>query len=631
VASSPIPGYNHLVMKHLSTRIAVATGITALVILSAFSLIIGYSVASLLEDIAESEYELMLSDYDDLIRTQVETAVSLLSFYEEQGRRLGTPRSETMTAAADALRELRYEPDGYFWADTVDGTNVVLLGRDVEGKNRYNDQDVNGKYLVRDIIEAAQQPGGGFTEYWFPRSEGGEALPKRGYSLLFEPWGWVVGTGNYIDDLQEIQRAREVENRRRLQGLLIRIGTFSAGAIAVFFVLIFFLGRRLTLPLRRVTAGLAEISQGAGNLTQRLHLAGPDEVGQLAGGFDTFVSSLQEMIGMIQGSGHRLQDLGSDLASNMNETAAAVNEITANIDSVLRQVHNQEGQVSTTAASVEELTRNIDALNEQVRREGETLERTSRRIDNLLESVEEVMTHTNSTQEELAALKDQIAAGTQAVEDTSRAVARISDRSEQLQEANSFIVGIASQTNLLAMNAAIEAAHAGEAGRGFAVVAEEIRKLADQAGEQSGRIAGEISEMHTEIGITTERTVETRTVLEKITETIGVVDTAFNRVSSGARTQGELAGEIRNALKELHEMSRNVQGGAGEMTRANEQILTVVTQLNEQTAQMRSSMDEIAAGTREINQSVTNVNDLSNANRDAVDHIITLVGRFQTE
>lgn len=617
-------------MKHLSSKIALVTGISATIVMAGLTGIIAFSITNMLDRISEDEYQLLLSDYDDLIRTQVETAVSMLDHFADRAARGELTEETAKERAADALRDLSYGEEGYFWADTVDGTNVVLLGQDVEGSNRIDLQDVNGKYLVRDIIEVAQQPGGGFTDYWFPRPGEEEAAPKRGYSLLFEPWGWVVGTGNYIDDLRTIQEERFVALRGRLRVLLTSLVTFSVAAIGLFVVIVVFIGRRLTRPLRSVTTALAGISEGAGNLTQRLDIVGSDEIGQLASGFDTFIESLHQMVGQIKESSGTLADLGNDLASNMNETAAAVNQITANIDSVLKQVHTQDGQVSTTAASVEELTRNIDALNEQVQREGETLQRTSGRIDSLLGSVEQLLSSTETTQVELAELREQIATGTTAVDDTSRAVEQISSRSERLQEANSFIVGIASQTNLLAMNAAIEAAHAGEAGRGFAVVAEEIRKLADQASEQSGRIAGEVTEMHAEIGTTTQRTAETQQVLERITATITTVEKVFSDVADAARTQGDLGGEIRNALGELHEMARTVQGGAGEMSRANEQILGVVSDLNDQTSHMRQSMDEIAAGTREINRSVTNVNDLSNRNRESVEMIISQVERFET-
>jgi len=617
-------------MKHLSSRIALGAGITATVVMAALAVMIGLSVESLLEEINESEYRLLLDDYDDLIRTQVDTAISMLSHIHERAVSGEVSDAEARERAADTLRALRYGEEGYFWADTVDGTNVVLLGQEIEGQNRYDLQDVNGKYLVRDIIAAGLEPGGGFTDYYFPRAGDDTALPKRGYSRLFEPWGWVVGTGNYIDDLEALSAERFAENQRRLRGLLVTIGIVSVAAIVLFLTIIVVIGRRLTRPLRQVTETLGEISEGAGNLTRRLMIEGPDEVGQVAAGFDRFIASLQEMIGSIKESGGRLRELGSDLAANMNETAAAVNEITANIDSVLKQVHNQDGQVSTTAASVEELTRNIDALHEQVQREGATLEETSGRIDRLLRSVEEMLLSTQSTQSELGELKEQIATGTSAVEATSRAVEGITARSEQLQEANSFIVGIASQTNLLAMNAAIEAAHAGEAGRGFAVVAEEIRKLADQAGEQSKRIAAEIQAMHEEIGTTTERTAETQGVLEGIARTIVTVDDVFSQVAAAARTQGDLGDEIGSALGELNEMARSVRDGAGEMARANEQILSVISQLNDQTRQMRQSMDEIALGTREINQSVNNVNELSDANRQAVGRITDLVDRFET-
>jgi methyl-accepting chemotaxis protein len=617
-------------VKHLSTKIALVAGITAAVLMSALTVVIGVSVSGIFDEIQETERELLLGDYDQLIRTQVETAVSLLSYHHQRAQDGEVTMEEARRAAADALRELRYGEEGYFWADTTDGTNVVLLGRDSEGTNRFDLQDVNGKYLVQEIIEKGSQPGGGFTDYWFPKSEGGEAFPKRGYSLLFEPFGWVVGTGNYIDQIEAQLAELDATNQARLRRLIISMIVTSFVAVLVFFGVIFLLGRRLMRPLTHVSGALNQISEGAGDLTQRLSVESTDEVGQVAQSFDGFVGSLHVMITGIKESVGTLKDLGIDLAGNMNETAAAVNEITANIESVTRQVENQGGQVDSTASSVEELTRNIDALNEQVEREAATIERTAATIGEMLSGVESILHTSGSTRSQIGELRERIDSGNQAAEEMQAAVEQMTARSRSLQEANSFVVNIAAQTNLLAMNAAIEAAHAGDSGRGFSVVAEEIRKLADQASTQSKRIADEIKGMEADIETSVGRTDQTKQLLGKVNATIGEVEDVFAQLSREIEQQGEQGREIRGAMDELNEIAGAVQTGASEMSSANRQILQVVSGLSEATASMRSSMEEIVAGTREINTSVTNVNEMSNTNRETIEEIEHRVERFKT-
>ncbi len=598
--------------------------------MASLTAVIALSIRGIFEEIQMTERELLLRDYDEMIKTQVETAVSLVNYHYQRAREGEVSMERARRDAADALRDLRYGEEGYFWVDTSDGTNVVLLGRDSEGTNRMDLQDVNGKYIIREIIEKGSQPGGGYTDYWFPKSGGGEAFPKRGYSLLFEPFDWVVGTGNYIDQIEVLLSDIDAANRTRLSRIVYSMIAASLVAVIVFFVVIFLIGRRLMRPLSHVSGALNEIAAGAADLTQRLPVNGTDEVGQVARSFDGFIESLQVMIAGMKESVGTLKNLGTDLATNMNETAAAVNQITANIESVTRQVDNQGGQVTSTAASVEELTRNIDALNEQVEREAATIDRTAETINKMLGGVESILATSGNTREQIHALRERIDDGNNAAEEMQTAVEKMTNRSRSLQEANSFVVNIAAQTNLLAMNAAIEAAHAGESGRGFSVVAEEIRKLADQSSTQSRRIADEIKGMESDIETSVGRTNQTKELLGKVDGTIREVEDVFARLSGEIELQGQHGREIRGAMNELNEIARTVQVGASEMSSANRQILQVVSELSEATAAMRSSMEEIVAGTREINISITNVNEMSNANRETIGEIEHRVTRFRT-
>jgi len=157
-----------------------------------------------------SQKEALREDYDALIKGQVQTAVSLLTTLNDRAASGEMSLEAAKNLGAKVIRQLRYNKDGYFWIDTVDGTNVVMLGRPVEGRNRIDQQDRTGKFFIREIIEQGQKEGGGYTDYWFPKSDDTTPLQKRGYSLEFKPWGWIVGTGNYIEDI-----SRNIENHRR--------------------------------------------------------------------------------------------------------------------------------------------------------------------------------------------------------------------------------------------------------------------------------------------------------------------------------------------------------------------------------------------------------------------------------
>ncbi|MFO0580830.1 MAG: methyl-accepting chemotaxis protein [Anaeromyxobacter sp.] len=198
--------------------------------------------------------------FDHEARTQVETAVSLLGEYAARAQRGELPLDEARKQGADLLRGLRYAGNNYFWADTYDGVNVVLLGRPIEGKSRLDLKDANGFPLVRAIIENGRKPGGGYTDYAFPRAEGGKALPKRSYSAAFEPFGWVVGTGNYVDDIDTLVAAKRAATEQARREALLTILLTVALTLLPAAGLAFWLGRSITRPL-------AFLSAEAGRLT----------------------------------------------------------------------------------------------------------------------------------------------------------------------------------------------------------------------------------------------------------------------------------------------------------------------------------------------------------------------------
>jgi PAS domain S-box-containing protein len=175
--------------------------IGSLLALAALSGVAVYRMQLLSEAALDFQKKTLLSDYDVLIKSQVQSAVSLLAMLDARAARGELTIDEAKKQGADLIRHLRYQKEGYFWVDTVDGTNIVLLGKPSEGKNRINLQDIYGKYIIREIIIQGRMADGGYTDYWFPKLGSTTPLPKRGYSLEFKPWGWVVGTGNYLDDI----------------------------------------------------------------------------------------------------------------------------------------------------------------------------------------------------------------------------------------------------------------------------------------------------------------------------------------------------------------------------------------------------------------------------------------------
>jgi methyl-accepting chemotaxis protein len=219
--------------------------------------------------IAEFERTLR-ADFDREARVEVETAVSLLRSLSDRAGRGEMTIADAKRTGANLVRDLRYGKDGYFWVDTVDGVNVVLLGRADEGKNRLDKVDSAGKSFVAEFLKNGRA-GGGFTDYRFPRKEGGESLPKRAYTLEFAPFGWVVGTGNYVDDIDVlVEQGRRAARRERL-GELGAIGLVVVVAAALAAALSIFIARSVARPLAFLVQESARLRQAVadGRLGER--------------------------------------------------------------------------------------------------------------------------------------------------------------------------------------------------------------------------------------------------------------------------------------------------------------------------------------------------------------------------
>ena len=209
---------------NIKTKLLLTVFTALLVALATISGIAVYRMHLLSDAALSSQKKALLGDYDALIKGQVQTAVSLLAILDARAVKGEITLDDAKKQGADLLRELRYQQEGYFWADTIDGVNIVLLGKPIEGKNRIELQDNHGKFLIKEIIQKGRTDGGGFTDYWFPKAGKDTPLPKRSYSLEFKPWGWVVGTGNYVDDINVIV----AEQQKTAQKEFMKNATFFA-------------------------------------------------------------------------------------------------------------------------------------------------------------------------------------------------------------------------------------------------------------------------------------------------------------------------------------------------------------------------------------------------------------------
>jgi methyl-accepting chemotaxis protein len=453
------------------------------------------------------------------------------------------------------------------------------------------------------------------------------SILKKNLELILYPfpigetdavWSLMLGTEKDII-LEEVNA---------LTVFSITLGTI---AMIVTAVIVFFIAGSIAKPIVNVALTLKDISEGEGDLTKTVHINSKDEIGDLALYFNATLEKIKALVITIKKESITLFDIGNELAGNMNETATAINEITANIQSIKSRVINQSASVTETNATMEQITVNIDKLKGHVDRQGESVARSSSAIEEMLANIQSVTQTLVKNVSNVKELLEASEVGRSGLEEVASDIRAIAQESEGLLEINAVMENIASQTNLLSMNAAIEAAHAGEAGKGFAVVADEIRKLAENSGEQSKTISTVLKKIKDSI--------------DKITRSTDSVLNKFEAIDSGVRTVSDQEENIRNAMEEqstgskqileaigqLNEVTQMVKAGSEEMLEGSRQVIEESKNLELVTQEISNGMSEMATGADEINVAVNRVNAISGTNKENIEILVKEVAKFKVE
>ena len=506
----------------------------------------------------------------DLLSERVQKTKSLVdmpySIIAEQHKLETTgqlSRAEAQKRALDTIRAVRYEGSNYFWINDMHPTMVMHpLKPGLDGTDLSNYTDPTGKAIFVDMVNAAKAPNGNFVYYMWPKPGTDKAVQKLSYVKAFEPWGWVIGTGIYIDDVDAAWRANGmVAACLGLTCLVLLLVTSTRVSRSIF------------VRIHDMEVRMKDIAEGEGDLTKRLEVSSSDEVAELARWFNTFMDKLQEIL--------------CKVSSNSHSLAAAGDEIAATARQQSHGAELQRDQTNQVATAMQEMASTVMQVSEN----SSNAATASQRAASAAHQGGKVVQETLSRMHAIA----------QSVGETAKKVEELGKQSDQIGKIIGVIDDIADQTNLLALNAAIEAARAGEQGRGFAVVADEVRKLAERTSSATKEITAMI-----------------RSIQAETKSAVTAMQSGTKEVEQGV----ELTTQAGSSLREIIQMAEQV----GDMVT---HIATAATQQSAATEEINGNIEQIAkiaAGSASSAQQTTNaLQDLSGL----ASNLQRLVGQFR--
>ena len=545
------------------------------------------------------------ADLEDSVGSQLkgetEVAYGIIEEYYKKQQAGELTEDQAKKEAADRVRDLRYDDGkGYFWIDTVDGNNVVLLGRkDVEGTNRYNAKDPNGFPYIQEINKAAQQEGGGFTRWEFPKPGETESLPKYGYSIEFQPYHWVIGTGVWIDEIDAIVAQKEAKLAANLRTSILE----SLGVIVLLQILLAlfsrYIGANIARPIVRTTERLGVMGTGDFRLegeaaAEMQELASrPDELGTMAQAMQEMNEKVRALMRNVAQTAEYLAASSEELTSSAEQAADVSQSIAESIVKVAGACSEQFDDVQTANEHTKKLTQHMQDFEGHLEETGQQVQKTSNVATEGRQGVATAVTGMQSIETNVSHIAELIEG--------------LGENSKQIGEIVDTIAGIAEQTNLLALNAAIEAARAGEHGRGFAVVADEVRKLA----EQSQEAASEISERIGRIQSSTQEAVDAmHQGLSEVmdgTKTVQGAGTSFDGIASMVGKAAAASQAMQSSVERLTQSIGRIDAAVEEINTKSRSVADEAQTVSAATEEETASMHEIADASRKLAEQAQNL------------------------
>ncbi len=557
----------------------------ALVVAAVISSVAIYYIRSS-TDMAYTNYEdAMNHGYNTEIKSEVQSSIAVIEYFYNRYKAGELSEEQAKKEACEAVRKMRYRDDnsGYMW---IDDSNYILVMHPIlpqnEGQNRYNLEDQNGVMIIQEIMKAANN-GGGYNQFYFTKSDGVTVALKVAYSQKFEPWGWIVTTGNYVDDMENEMVTVKSNITDNFSSMVIVIIILAVVLLIIFIIISIFESNYMIIkPLHQIKMMAERIASG--DITQDAHIYNMNDIGQTATALNTAQSNIRSLISNISEVSGSVGSALTEFYASFQKMSHSINDVSTAIDDISQNITSQADYTHSAANDVDSIGKDI-VLTEQAVEELDINSQNMQQLnDTSTDTLNNLVNISTVTKTQIINMYSQ---------------AKKTDESAQkIKDAANLINDIAEQTDLLALNASIEAARAGEAGRGFAVVAEQIASLARQSSENIIEIDNIVEELLTNsnefINIINSMQSDIHQQFEHIHATqdnFNVLSTSLQSCISSVGTIDTMTGNIeiqrQNITDVLNKLNGIAQGNAAstQETSAMADELASMVQLSTQTIQ----------------------------------------------
>jgi len=484
----------------------------------------------------------MLSERMEKAKHLVDIPYSILqaTYRLEEAGKISRPEAQRQALAT--IRTIRYEGNNYFWINDEQPVMIMHpLKPELDGKDLSSFKDPQGKALFVEAVKAAQaSEGGGYVRYLWPKPGKEKPVDKLSFVKRFAPWGWVIGTGIYIDDLDEAWR-----------GDALKAGCLALFCLLLMLAVSYTTAHSIFSHLAEMVGRVKDMAEGEGDLTKRIEITAKDELGELAHWINRFVDRLHDMVSRVAGNAQKVAGASEQLSNTSQQITANSEETSAQAKVVSDAAQQVSQNLQTVATGAEEMGASIKEIAKNA---------------------------TEAAKVATSAVKT--------AETTTATVTKLGESSNEIGQVIKVITSIAQQTNLLALNATIEAARAGEAGKGFAVVANEVKELAKETAKATEDISRKIEAIQTD----TKAAVEAITTISGVINEInGISNTIATAVEEQNATTNEMSRNVSEAARSSGEITNNISGvaqaaestsqGAGDTQKAAQQLVETSAEL----------------------------------------------------